>query len=278
MSIGALIFAFNNEATDYVAMAQWSAQRIQHYLDLPTAVVTDCPEKFCNSQSVCKVIQSQPQTGGHRWFEDYNQSVSWHNAGRTDAFELSPWDYTLVLDADYVVNSRDLRKIIDVGADFLCFKNAYDISDPDKAWMLGFGRFNMPMHWATVMAFRKSSVADWIFQSMSMVKSNWQHYRDLYGIHEPNYRNDYALSIALALVNGGTAQVAGIPWSMATVLPHHGLALKEHSGTEIWEVRYKDQQGKPRSLGWSGMDFHAMGKKDLGDIIASRTGLPHSCS
>ena len=41
---GMLIFAFNNEATDYIAMAAWSARNIRRHLDLPVAVVTDAPE------------------------------------------------------------------------------------------------------------------------------------------------------------------------------------------------------------------------------------------
>ena len=34
MTTGALIFAFNNEQTDYVKMAQWSAERIRHFLQV----------------------------------------------------------------------------------------------------------------------------------------------------------------------------------------------------------------------------------------------------
>jgi hypothetical protein len=41
MTTGALIFAFNNEQTDYVAMAGWSAERIRRHLKIPTAIITD---------------------------------------------------------------------------------------------------------------------------------------------------------------------------------------------------------------------------------------------
>ena len=34
MTTGALIFAFNNEKTDYVKMAAWSAERIRHFLNI----------------------------------------------------------------------------------------------------------------------------------------------------------------------------------------------------------------------------------------------------
>ena len=41
MNTGALIFAFNNQETDYVAMAVWSAQNIRRHLNIPTSIVTD---------------------------------------------------------------------------------------------------------------------------------------------------------------------------------------------------------------------------------------------
>ena len=42
---GALIFAFNNEHIDYIAMAGWNAENIRKHLNLPVAVVTDDPDK-----------------------------------------------------------------------------------------------------------------------------------------------------------------------------------------------------------------------------------------
>jgi hypothetical protein len=273
MTAGAVIFAFDNEATDYLAMASWSAQRIRRFLDLPTAVITDNPSRARELNSFDMVISAPAQTGGHRWFDDYQQTVSWHNAARTDAYALSPWDRTLVLDADYVVNSADLGNLIDSNTDFLCFRNAYNIADPDAAFHRGFGRLQMPMYWATVMCFRRSTVTDWIFQSMNMIKNHWQHYRDLYHIYETNYRNDYALSIALALVNGSTPHVAAIPWSMASVLPDQRLSVNADQDIEIWNIEYTDNNTKRRTVSVFGMDFHAMGKRDLGDIIAGRARL-----
>ena len=39
MTTGALIFAFNNEKTDYVALAAWSAANIHRHLDIPVALL-----------------------------------------------------------------------------------------------------------------------------------------------------------------------------------------------------------------------------------------------
>ena len=87
MTTGAVILAFDNEATDYLAMAAWSAQRIRRFLDLPTAVITDNVANACSYGCFDCVIESMPQTGGHRWFDDYQQSVDWHNDVRTDVYE-----------------------------------------------------------------------------------------------------------------------------------------------------------------------------------------------
>ena len=38
---GVLIFAFNNEQTDYLSMAEWSAGNIKRHLGLPVSVVTN---------------------------------------------------------------------------------------------------------------------------------------------------------------------------------------------------------------------------------------------
>ena len=84
---GALIFAFNNEATDYISMAAWSAKNIRRHLNLPVAVVTDDPA----TAALCKfehIIVTAADTGGSRHFADYNANVTWHNAGRINAYEL----------------------------------------------------------------------------------------------------------------------------------------------------------------------------------------------
>ena len=41
MTKGILLYAFNNEVTDYEAIAEWSAKRIKKYLGLPTTIITD---------------------------------------------------------------------------------------------------------------------------------------------------------------------------------------------------------------------------------------------
>jgi hypothetical protein len=50
------------------------------------------------------------------------------------------------------------------------------------------------------------------------VQRNYSYYKQLYGIHERSYRNDYAFAIANIILNGYTVNESqGTPWSMFTV-------------------------------------------------------------
>ena len=136
MTTGAVIFARNNEHIDYVAMAEWSAQNIERHLGIPTHIITD-----------------SALSDNARHFTDVG-TVTWHNLNRMDAYRLSPWDRTLVLDADYVVATDQLRSVLDCDEDFLAHRWAYDVTGCNTFEGLNwFGDVGMPMWWATVMVF-----------------------------------------------------------------------------------------------------------------------------
>ena len=250
MTTGAVIFARNNEHIDYVAMARWSAQNIKRHLGIPTHIITD----------------SAPSDNA-RHFTDVG-TVTWHNLNRMDAYRLSPWDRTLVLDADYVVATDQLRSVLDCDEDFLAHRWAYDVTGcNDFTGLNWFGDVSMPMWWATVMVFNKSKQAELIFDAMAMIRDNWTHYRNIYKNSIATYRNDHALSIALGIVNGHTLTHAGIPWRLASLTPEHGL-------TQLDQDRYRVDFVNPEGqLRWIELrqDFHAMGKRQLGDIVASNS-------
>jgi hypothetical protein len=252
MTTGALIFAFNNEHIDYEAMARWSAKNIKRHLGIETRIITNA--------------DVAPQIGGTRLFDDINESVTWYNANRMDAYTLSPWNQTLLLDADYVVASNQLQTLLDSDQDFLAHRCAYDITGKtDFIENNYFGQYRMPMWWATVIMFRRGNVSEQIFGMMRMIRDNWEHYRNLYGITRKTYRNDYALSIALNTVNGHVLDHAAIPWNLSTVTHDHVL---RQTAQDQYRVDWLTYDQKPRWITMN-QDFHAMGKGHLGDIVAN---------
>ena len=269
MTTGALIFAFNNEATDYVRMAAWSAENIRRHLNIPVAVITDTDPTDPRLKDFDQVVHAPAESGGTRWFEDYASTVTWHNAGRVNTYNLTPWARTLVLDADYVVASSDLKLILEYNTDFMCHRTAVNLNTGYPLKELNvFGRHDMPMWWATVMVFRRSNTAQYIFDCMQMIQNNWEHYRALYGIDKKTYRNDFALSIALGIVSGHTNKVDEIPWPLLTVMPDHVLTKIERE-TDSYNIAYHDSDNRPKHIQWHSADFHAMGKHYLEKIIAA---------
>jgi hypothetical protein len=263
MTTGALMFAFNNEGIDYVKMAAWNAQNIRRHLGIPVAVITDDP-----GQHRCafdQVIIAQPQGTDTRYFQDLDQTVTWHNAGRPDACDLTPWDRTLLLDTDYVINSNALQDMLSSQPDIVAFDYACDVTGFDKFDDLNhFGEHGIPMWWATVIIFNRDSVARYVFDVMKMVRSNWQHYRDLYGIQHRTYRNDYAFTIALGIINGHTDSVMSIPWNLETITPQHRLTESKYGQ---YYLEFTDAHNTKFYISLKDMDFHVMGKQHLMDII-----------
>jgi len=266
MKQGVLLFAFNNEQIDYLAMAAWSARNIRRHLDLPTCVVTDVadiPVTYQFDQVVTVDLQPTEQT---RYFKDYKSVGTWHNKNRSNAYELSPWDHTLVLDVDFVVASDQLKRLFNIDQDFLAHRWAYDIAGhqafQDNNW---FGTYRMPMSWATIMCFRRSKKAELIFNTMQMIRDNWTHYRQLYQVSEHTFRNDYALSIAMNVVDGHTLSTPSIPWQLASVTPETKLTQVD---PDTYKIEYESSDSKPKWLLLK-QDFHAMGKRALGEIVAN---------
>lgn len=249
MSAGVLIFATNNDQIDYISLAKWSAKNVERHLGLPTKIISNNNTSTTNS----------------RYFDDVG-TVVWHNETRMDAYDLSPWDITLVLDADYVVASDQLKTLLDCKENFMCHRWAYDVTGLQTFDDLNyFGRYRMPMWWATVMMFRRSKQTEIIFESMRMIKNNWLHYKNLYANPKSTYRNDHALSIALNIENGHTMLTTDIPWKLATVVPSHGLTCVAQ---DHYRVDFVTAQGKSKWITLK-QDFHAMGKKCLGEIVAN---------
>ena len=100
MSRGAVLFAFNNDRVDYISQAQWSAPRINRHLGIPVTLVTDVAP--ADTSMFDQVIIRESRSGGTRKFDHMNadSSATWFNRGRCRAYDVTPYDETLVLDTD----------------------------------------------------------------------------------------------------------------------------------------------------------------------------------
>lgn len=266
MTRGVVLFAFDNEAFAYRRMAAWSAARIQKHLDLPVTLITD---RETNDPVFDQEIVIDNSTSGSRYFSDADMTAAWHNHSRSQALIVTPYDQTLVLDVDFVVASQRLLTVFETDQDFLCHDRAWDVTGTtDYSGLNSFGRNRMPMSWATVMYFRRGDYAEMIFDIMNRVQDNWTHYKDLYGLPARNtFRNDFALSTALNIVQGHCPRGPAIPWPLASVDPHHRVSQIDH---DQFRVDFIDADRRSRYVLISEQDLHVMGKQDLGAIVENQ--------
>ena len=113
MTRGVILFAFNSPKYNYYEMAKHTAKRVEHFLKLPVTLVTDDDSMPKDEYELWdKVVKITPDKNN---FRDWGM---WINKGRYMAYELSPYNETLLLDVDYIVNSTKLLTLFDIDTDF----------------------------------------------------------------------------------------------------------------------------------------------------------------
>ena len=78
----------------------------------------------------------------------------WINKGRYQAYKLSPYDETLLLDTDYMVNSNKTLDIFNYYDDFCCHNKTSYLMQPGLAQEV-LSVYSFETLWATVVAFKK---------------------------------------------------------------------------------------------------------------------------
>lgn len=203
MTRGVLVFAYNNEKIDYVKQAKTLAIRISKHLSLPTTLVTD---QEVNDSVFDQVIISNPSIYNTKNYSNgavSSQTLKFINDNRVNAFDLSPYDQTLMLDSDYIVADNKFANCFESNYSFMIYKDAYDLAGHrNYSEFATISDTGVDFYWATCVYFTKTSTNQIFFNLLKHIQENYQHYRQVYQIQTPVYRNDHAFSIAIHIMNG----------------------------------------------------------------------------
>jgi hypothetical protein len=212
MSKGIVMFAYNG-AYDYVAMACVSANLAKKYLGLPVTLITDRPV----DDPVFDSVIIQERTDPVQLKVTDGELKPWHNQNRSTVYNLTPYDQTLLIDADYFIMNSRLRHLFDTNLEFACYDTANDVSDV-MTLESRIGNTSIPMQWATVIYFTKNELAKSVFDFIEYIKQHYEFYSLMYNFRADKFRNDYALSIALQTLTGyNIGNFAVIPGNLDTV-------------------------------------------------------------
>lgn len=271
---GALIYAFNNKKINYFSIANTNALLIKHHLGIPVCIVTDeesamsVEKHYAESVIITEENASEnPETRFYRNAGSGSERLVFHNKLRYSAYDISPFDETLLIDADYLIMSNILSQAFGSQYDVLINADVTEtiVDSPESESHIT--PFGIRLYWATVVYFKKTPFSKSLFELVKYVKENYTFYTQMYGLPSGVYRNDYAFSIALHLLND--SQQITSPW--VSNIPG-GTILKSYSKDEIYSIPDRDtmllvtkdhKDNKRMMAKIVGRDVHVMNKFSL---------------
>lgn len=216
MSRGVLMYAHNNTEIDYLKIACANALMVKKNLKVPVSLVSDhgtikwgketLGEEFLNECFESIIITNKDKSfSNKRNFGDtsYNvKTLQFYNCNHWEAYHLTPYDETLFIDCDYLIMSPALNACWGSVNDFMINHTIYSPNDVISPYTKNIDDLSIRLYWATVIYFKKSELAENIFELVKHIQENYNYYRDLYYFSNGMFRNDYAFSIAVHMLNG----------------------------------------------------------------------------
>jgi hypothetical protein len=196
MTKGILVFASDNGHNTYGLQAEDLAKRARHFLDLPVMLVTDDDTTF-DAKLFDHVIRLEPIQSTFRPTND-GELVPFKNNYRTQAYDLSIYDQTLVLDTDVVICNNDYLQCFEQSHDFLIYKDSVclDQTEPVPTTVSDAGP---AFYWATAFYFTKTQRVKDFSELLLYIQKHWIHYKAMYQIPGQMFRNDHLFSAGLNL-------------------------------------------------------------------------------
>ena len=277
MTKGVVLFASNNGKLNYVKQAAFLARRIKKYMNLPTTIITDVniqekhPYWKKHFDKIVYYKQLQIHRQNKRYFDGdlYNKHLLFNNSNRQSLYRMSPYDETIVMDTDYVKSNDKLLQCFNSPHDFLIYKNSTHIGMheyvPEFEHISDVG---IDFYWATVFFFRKTPEMKIFFDLVRHIEENYVHYRSVYHFRSPIFRNDFAFSIAIHIMNGYQ------PGNFAKALPgkkyyatDRDICLQIDDSNIKFLTQKKQHLGEYTGVNLNDTNVHIMNKFSLERVI-----------
>lgn len=283
MTQGILIFAFNSDGVDYIKMAILSAKRAKKFLNKPVSLVTDSRqhlmENFPNDVDVFdKIIDSVDTTTQTKRFYNGTREFTkyvWKNSNRVDCYAVTPYDETLVIDSDFIINSSFLSYVWEQPSEFLIYTKHNDLAswrDTDEFEFVS--EQSIPFYWATVFFFKKSKLNESFFSLIKHIKENWIYFVKLYQLNSTKFRNDIAFSIAIHMMNGFTHGDFATPIAnKLTYTLDRDFLIKQQDQSMTFLVQAKMSTDAYTLVKTNNLDVHVMNKTSLLNIMGESNNV-----
>lgn len=275
MNKGCLIFAHNNRQIDYSLLAIISGGLAKKNLGVPVSLVTDQStvdwmDEFGTLPKAKEIfekiiIAERPVTNNTRRLSDgvETATVPFINANRYSAWELTPYDRTLLLDSDFLIFSNELGQYWDVDTSMLIAHSMNDLKG-DRVGVLdkNVSETGVHMYWATTVMFTKNAETKMFFDLVEHIKLNYKFYSDVYRFNPQQFRNDIAFSVAKHILDGYENFDSRCLPSLNTVIDKDILC--DVNGSKLtFLVNDSHSQEKYLAISIKDRDIHIMNKQSI---------------
>lgn len=278
MKKGVLLFARNNNDIDYVKQAVYCAKQIKKYLNLEVALATDIPEYLEKTYQFYKkyidyVIPLEFTNSFN--FKTYNDGsvtkkrLEFKNDNRHLAYDITPFDETILMDVDIIVNDKHLLHCFEQSNNFLIYKDAMDLSFwRDTSEFDYISDTSVDFYWATCVFFRKTKTNKIFFDLVAHIKENYAHYNHIFQLTYTTFRNDHAFSIAIHIMNGYTKSNFASPMPGKLFFTSDKDILIEYNDNTFKFLIEKEKcYGEYTPISFSNNTVHIMNKYSLDRLI-----------
>jgi len=203
---GVLLFANNNPDFNYVKQATVCATLAKHYLNVPVALITNKDELTDDVSIFDHVIdyKSTAEANVRPFYIDGKpKQIQWHNVDRLMAYDLSPFDETILLDSDYIIQNDVLGQVWGNNNPMLMNTGTRVPAGAQEHVTERVVADGFPLvHWFTVMYFKKCKETLQWFEFAKFVKANHNFYKKTFRSPYHYYRNDVTAAIASHILGG----------------------------------------------------------------------------
>jgi hypothetical protein len=245
------------------------------HLAVPASLITDSStmEWMRESDTLKKaaavfehiIIVDRPVTDNQRkLYDGKNESmVPFVNSNRGSAYDLTPYDRTLLIDSDYFIFSNRLSQYWKVDDNVLIGQSINDIYTGDR---LGYNdryisEVGIKLYWATTVMFTKNNAAKTFFDTVNFVKENYKYYADVFRFDSRQFRNDIAFSVAKHILDGFENSTSGRLPPVLTTLDKDMLISVDYNKLTFLIAAPLGETYIPATI--SNTDIHIMNKQSV---------------
>lgn len=279
MSNGILIFAHNNKEIDYGKMSCISASYAKKNLNVPVSLVTDSGTlKYMEkvNKNLLEIYDKIILTDNikieipikRRYYDgslDYKKA-DFKNVYRAWAYDLSPYNKTIVVDVDLLIVNDRLKHVWDTDIDFMINKYSYDLArDREYFEFQRVSDHGIDFFWATAFYFEKTKWTKTFFDLCKHIIENYDYYRFVYRINAPLMRNDYVFSIAIHIMGGFTNKInpPSLPCEIYYTLDRDELVRVNNDKSFLFLIQKKFCLGEYTLASTNNQNIHIMNKYSI---------------